>query len=318
MDSELEKFKTDIDLRVYAEGQDYQLDRKESWSGSAVMRGPNNGKIIISRKPDGHYTYWSVRNDKDRGTVIDFIANRTGKNLGQIRKELREWTGRITAALPTYPALPTTSKDRHRVEMEFAKMQDALRHLYLENERGITAALLMSERFAGRIRIDARGNAIFPHFDRDGLCGFERKNIAFSGFSSGGTKGLALSHVHENDERIVFGESFVDILSYAILFPDEHARYASVGGKLNSTQPELIRVAIARMPSGSEIVAAFDADEAGRGLAEVVRRAVELSGRGDLRFRIHEPLGFKDWNDQLRGEHALALSAVRLREPSLT
>src|SRR5208282_5666674 len=94
MDSELEKFKTDIDLRVYAEGQDYQLDRKESWSGSAVMRGPNNGKIIISRKPDGHYAYWSVRNDKDRGTVIDFIANRTGKNLGQIRKELREWTGR--------------------------------------------------------------------------------------------------------------------------------------------------------------------------------------------------------------------------------
>jgi hypothetical protein len=299
MDLELEKFKTEIDLRVYAAGQGYQIDRKESWSGSAVMRGPNNDKIIISRKPDGHYTYWSVRNDKDRGTVIDFISNRTGRSLGQIRKELREWMGTTAAALPTYPALPTTSKDRHRVAMEYAKMQDALRHPYLENERGIAAELLMSERFSGRVRIDARGNAIFPHFDQDGLCGFEKKNSGFSGFSSGGTKGLALSHVQENDKRMVFGEGFIDMLSYALLFPDEHTRYASVGGKLNSVQPELIRAAIARMPFGSEIVAAFDADEAGRGLAVVVRRAVELSGRGDLRFQVHEPEGAKDWNDLL-------------------
>lgn len=36
-------------------------------------------------------------------------------------------------------------------------------------------------------------------------------------------------------------------------------------------------------------------------LADVVRRAVELSGRLDLRFMMHEPFGFKDWNDQLRG-----------------
>jgi hypothetical protein len=27
----------------------------------------------------------------------------------------------------------------------------------------------------------------------------------------------------------------------------------------------------------------------------VVKRAVELSGRGDLRFHVHEPSGFKDW-----------------------
>ena len=39
-----------------------------------------------------------------------------------------------------------------------------------------------------------------------------------------------------------------------MLFPDERARYASIGGKPNPVQPELIRAAIARMPSGSEIV----------------------------------------------------------------
>jgi len=62
MDQELEKFKTDIDLRAYATAQNYQLDRKESWSGSSVMRHPNNDKIVIKRNvADGHYLYFSVR-----------------------------------------------------------------------------------------------------------------------------------------------------------------------------------------------------------------------------------------------------------------
>ena len=302
MDLELERFKTAIDLREFAAGQGYQLDRQESSRGSAVLRHSNGDKIIVSRKPDGVYTFWSVRDDRDHGTIIDFVKHRKGLNLGAIRKELRGWIGLAPVALPTYPALATTTKDRFRVEMEFAKMQDALRHPYLEEERSIPAELLAQERFAGRIRIDERGNAVFPHFDQNGLCGFEKKNTAFTGFSSGGSKNLWLSHTQSDDERLVFCESAVDALSYAVLFPDpeNRTRYASVGGKLNPTQPESIRSAIARMPSGSEIVAAMDADAAGRDLAEIVRRAVELSGRGDVGFRIHEPVGFKDWNDQLR------------------
>ena len=65
---------------------------------------------------------------------------------------------------------------------------------------------------------------------------------------------------------------------------------------LNPVQPELIRTAIARMPVGSEIVSAMDADEDGAKLAGVVRKAVELSGRTDLRATVQEPFGFKDWN----------------------
>jgi hypothetical protein len=65
-------------------------------------------------------------------------------------------------------------------------------------------------------------------------------------------------------------------------------------------QQELIRAAAARMTAGSEIVAAMDADKAGRELAEVVRKTVELSGRADLKLQIDEPQGFKDFNDALR------------------
>ena len=41
----------------------------------------------------------------------------------------------------------------------------------------------------------------------------------------------------------------------SVVFPDPRARYASVGGKLNPSQPELIRAPAARMASDSEIVA---------------------------------------------------------------
>lgn len=309
MDTELERFKTGIDLRAYAAAQGYQLDRKESWRGTAVMRDAHGDKIIIKRDADGHHVYFSVRDDRDNGTIIDFVQHRHKLSLGALRKELRPWIGQHPVAVPDFPPLHKTAKDKMRVEAAFARMRDAARHPYLENERALAAALLESSRFAGRVRIDARGNAIFPHFDADGLCGYEIKNAGFTGFAAGGTKGLWLSHEQVDDHRLVFCESAIDALSHAMLFPDDRARYASIGGKPNPVQPELIRRAIARMPAGAEIVAAMDADAEGARLADVVRQAVELSGRDDLRFVVQEPLGFKDFNDQLRKRPKLLLSS---------
>lgn len=299
-DTELESFKNGIDLRAYAADQGYQLDRKESWRGSAVMRHPDGDKIIIKRDSDGHYVYFSVRDDSDNGTIIDFVQRRLRVSLGAARKELRPWIGMAASSLPSFPPLAQTSKDKMKVEAAYARMRDALRHPYLENERALPASLLASERFSGRVRIDARGNAVFPHFDQDGICGYEIKNQGFTGFSSGGTKGLWLSNEAGEDRRLVVAESAIDALSHAALFPDDKTRYASIGGKTNPVQPELIRVAVARMPANAEIIAAMDADADGAKLAEVVRKAVQLTGRDDLRFVMHEPFGFKDWNDQLR------------------
>jgi hypothetical protein len=56
------------------------------------------------------------------------------------------------------------------------------------------------------------------------------------------------------------------VLSYAALFPDagDRTRYASLGGKPSSRQSALVQATIAKLPAGAEIVAAFDADDAGR------------------------------------------------------
>jgi hypothetical protein len=302
VDSELETFKTTIDLRAYAAGRGYQLDRKESWRGTSVMRHPtSHDKVIVKRGMDGHYVYFSVRDDRDNGSIIDFVQFRQGLSLGAVRKELRPWIGQPPIAVPAFPELRKTEKDRMKVEAAYARMRDASTgHPYLEKERALPAPLLALDRFAGRIRIDDMGNAVFPHFDAQGLSGYELKNVGFTGFASGGSKALWLSHELPDDNRLVFCESAIDALSHAVLFPDNHTRYASIGGKPNPHQPELIRATAARMPAKSKIVAAMDADADGGKLAEAVRDAVHLSGRDDLTFVFQEPVGFKDWNDQLR------------------
>lgn len=310
-DPEWNIFKTAIDLRAYAVSEGYVIDRKESWRGSAVMRHANGDKIIVSRQADGHYTFFSVRHDGDSGTIVDFIKHRKQLSLIAIRGELRGWVGTPVRALPQLPELVSTTKDRAAIQARYYSMSLAPRHPYLERERCLPVMALQHWRFGGRIKIDRYSNAVFPHFDADGLCGYELRNSDFKGFSSGGTKGLWLSKTSATDRRLVVCESAIDAISHAVLFPDANTRYVSVGGKLNRVQPHLICAQLTRLPPGSEIVAAMDADLGGEQLTEAIRRA--CSGVAVHTFRRQRPDGHKDWNDQLR---ALRKSAgCRLTAP---
>jgi hypothetical protein len=196
--------------------------------------------------------------------------------------------------------------------MEFGKMKIAPAHPYLVNERKVPASLLASGRFAGLVRVDERRNAVFPHFDDRGLCGFEKKNRGFNGFASGGDKGLWLSESEEGDRRLVVTESAVDALSHAALFPDENTCYASIGGNPDARQIELLTAQIMFLPFGAEVIAATDNDPDGRKLAELIRHAVISSGRHDVIFCVHTPDHVKDWNDVLRNDHALPFPAASL------
>ncbi len=304
-DLELEAFKTQIDLRQYAAALGFRLDREKSSRSSAVMRRDADKIIIRCNASDGHFVYFTVHDDADNGSIIDFVMNRLHKNIGGVRKELRPWIGRPTSSLPYLPPLEKSSKDRGLVEAQFERTTEALRLPYLENERGLSPALLASSRFAGRIRLDERGNTVFPHFDKEGLAGFEKKNLGYTGFARGGEKALWFSHCKKGDTRLVLCESGIEALSHAQLFPAPATRYASIGGEMNSKQPQLIGSAIQKMEAGSEIVAAFNGDQNGRSYAQIVAGAVENATAVGLQFRfvLHEPEGFKDWNDQVRGLH---------------
>src|SRR5271165_5033222 len=100
-ESELEVFKTKIDLRQFAVSLGYEVDRRESWRGSTVLRRGAD-KIVVKRNRNGHYVFFSVRDDRDNGTLIDFLQRRQSLSLGAVRQILRPWIGQSTTP-PQFP-----------------------------------------------------------------------------------------------------------------------------------------------------------------------------------------------------------------------
>lgn len=300
---ELEAFKREINLSEYAAAAlGFVLDRRESSRNSAVMRHPSGQKIVITRDSDSHWVYFTIGQDRDSGSIIDLIQNRRNCTLGDVRKELRPWIGE--GPLPYRPPAPDTfarelfpvNRDRQGVISAWNRAADTESHPYLL-ARGIAEEIQSCRRFLGRIRIDQRRNAVFPHFDEEGLCGFELKNHTFTGFSSGGEKGLWCSHTSPDDTRLVVAESAIDALSHYALHRLE-ARYVSTGGAWSPKTGDLLRRAVERLPASGEVVLAFDQDEGGRALLAAATALLEPSNRS-LRPDLPADDG-RDWNDCLQ------------------
>ena len=244
---ELEGFKVRINLTEYAASQGYELERRASSRNSAVMRSGAGDKIVIAKGTDGHWIFFAVGDERASGSIIDFIQNREGYSLGHVRKELRLWPGGSTRPVARLPFVDdlNLAKDMARVRARYEGMRaiDGY-HLYLETDRRIPASILGDPHFEDRIRIDDRGNAIFPHFNRE--------------------KGLWCSRAEQGETALVIAETAIDALSYAALKGTEGTRFFSIGGEMNPAQPELVRSAIEKMPQGSRIVLAMDNDDGGR------------------------------------------------------
>ena len=71
--SELKVFKKEIDLRAYAMSRGYVVDTKTSSRTSTCLETEEGDKVVVTRDFDQHWIYFSVRNDADNGSIIDFI-----------------------------------------------------------------------------------------------------------------------------------------------------------------------------------------------------------------------------------------------------
>lgn len=307
---ELDLFKRQINLSEFAAAQGYALDRKASSRNSVAMKGPGGDKIIIARDDrSGHWIYFSVADEQDNGTIIDFVDHRERLNLGAIRKELRPWIGQGAGPEPRRPApeafqqeVEPIKKDLAAILAQFAAMVPlSAGHRYLEEERGVPRAVLESPLFSGRIYTDRYDNAVFPHHDRGGVCGFEVRNFEFRGFAKGGRKGLWYSNNGPEDTALIIAESAIDALSYHALHGAAQARYFSIAGEMNPMQRELLSGAMRKLPEGGTVVAATDNDAGGLHLAQAIREIAESTQRPDLGVIEHRPEVEKaDWNDLLK------------------
>ena len=94
------------------------------------MRGPTGDKIIIARDAkDGNWIYFSINDDKDNGTIIDFITHRRHLNLGEVRKELRPWVG-LAPNPPPRPPVTAYQQDVEPIKRDLAADAGAVRRVH--------------------------------------------------------------------------------------------------------------------------------------------------------------------------------------------
>ncbi|TQF13423.1 DUF3991 domain-containing protein [Myxococcus llanfairpwllgwyngyllgogerychwyrndrobwllllantysiliogogogochensis] len=311
-DNELERFKSHINLPEYAATLGYTFSRQESSRAAVTMRHPDtDDKVIIKRGGDGHYVYFSVRDDNDNGTIIDFCQRRRRGSLGEVRKELRGYIGdsRPKPPLPEYVhALEIADADRPGVQKRVNQMVQPATSLYL-NGRGIRPETLTDSRFVGTWREDSRGNAIFLHRDVEGISGYEVKNRGYTGFAKGGVKAVWASNAKVTDTTLAFTEATIDAFSYHQLRGGPDHRYASTGGALSPHQHELIGKMIRKMPPHGVVITAFDKDAIGDKLAATITEIAATANPGIRVVRDVPSIG-KDWNDELKLKEQAYIRAV--------
>lgn len=299
---ELEEFKQ-RDLVAYARSYGYKPVKGEVSRNSASLKNEATGhKIIVTRESDGHYVYFSANGGNSRGTIIDLAQHLHGYNMGEVRKHLRGHSPDIATTDRSQHAilLHPVTKDRGDVVRRLATMPGVTYeggHAYLQR-RGLGADILTHERFINRIRTGEKGEAVFPHYDKEGICGFEQKNQGFTGFSPGGTKGVWTSNTTKADSKLFIGESSIDCMSHFAIHKDTATRYISTGGSWNDKTPELIKEAAAKHP-GKTVILGFDNDDGGKAFEKATRELLKESGKEIVtQFPTHG----KDWNDQLTGK----------------
>jgi hypothetical protein len=301
-DHEIEIFKRDVHLVQFAsERYGYVRDKRESSRACHVLRHePSDDKIVVRRDNDGHWTYFSVRDGRDQGTVIDFVLMRGGRGLREACQELRGYLG-----MPRKECEPPPERARTGVAPDpaqaFAQARQADNSLYL-NARGIRPETLQDPRFAGTWRMGSRDNVLFAHTDDAGaLTGFEIKNHGFTGFATGGRKAAWQSVARPSDRALVVTEGAIDALSHHQLHREsaDKTRYLSTAGAPGRGQLELVDRILGRLPAMCWVVAAFDADDAGDALARRIQ-AMARSHHPQLAFVRDVPPCGKDWNEVLQ------------------
>lgn len=309
--AEWDDYKRNINFIAYARHHGYETDEVESTprgnpTNWVLRRASDNAKLLV-RHTGECWVYRDMRDDTNRGTIIDFVQKEKGfpkgfgtAGFGMVLKELRAYSGAAPAlsALPhAKPAVPR-KVDRSAVAGIWAAAQVVELPRYLVQERQIPAALLRDRLFAGTFREDARSNIVFPTYDREGLLGVELRNR--NGFRlqwpEGNTKGIWLSHSPAATKQLVLTESPIDAMSYAALFRPSKTRFVSTGGALSKAGGEYLRQLAEGLEAGSAVVLGLDNDPGGVAVAAQARQVLPPS----LEVREHLPVGCKDWNDALK------------------
>jgi len=318
MQQELVRFKTEISLFDIAQSR-YGFEVNYEKSTPRNVQAENNismtngrDKMIVSNK--GNWLYWDTSeqvgvNNKIGGDVISFVQWQEGAcSLGHVRKILRPYLSgkapphtRQASPKQTPKNEDKTSQDEKDIPLvvkTLAKLKPAVQSDYLQS-RNITANTLNTPLFRDRVLLGYNKALIFPHWNEDGLCGFEFKNAEFAGFSKHGYKGLWYSQIPKNLEQLVFVESSLEALSHYQIFKPKNTAYFTASGNWTPKTGELIGKVMSKYPH-TKIVAAFNHDKGGQKQTQKLRAVAQTVGRDKSLVVSFPKREGTDWNDSLK------------------
>jgi hypothetical protein len=293
--TEISRFKAEIDLAAWLESQGWQKDINASCRSSAVL--VNGDEKLIVGKQRGNFVYKNTRTEGDQGSIIDFIQKRQGLNLGQVRKTLRpaltgDFTPKHDWKAPAYAVDAAQDKwVRGREVFDFA---------YLKG-RGIDPATVKA--YSPAIRQDPTTKDLyFLHRGQQGFSGYEIKKPDNTGrFSAGGEKTFFPLQRAGADpvSRVVVTETALDALSYAQMEGmREDTAYVSIAGNPSESQLDQLR-SLCGQPRIQMVVLAHDKDKGGDEQAEKCQEALAES---PAKVERETPASGKDWNEMLQSK----------------
>lgn len=296
--ADFEQLKHEIDLPSYASALGYKLDNKKSTQSSLVMLSDGD-KVVISRK-NGVWVYFSVYDDGDNGTIIDFVKNRTRKTLFEIVVHLSRWIGvSLQPSTHCHTRLKRDPQyDPDRIQNIFKRCIPISSHPYLER-RGILSGILDTYRLRGRVFQDVYGNVVFPHWKFGAVCGLELRNTDLKLFVRGSQKLFWRSRALQFDTTLILSESPIDALSYAILHPLKNAFLVSTSGGLSPAQMDALQNFISAKTLIDTILIVTDEDPGGDKIAARLFEAIRLGGFKGVLDRHSPARRGQDWNDVL-------------------
>jgi hypothetical protein len=330
-EEELERFKSDIHLAEYArERYGFEYDEERSTDRAKVL-GDGTDKIVVGRGDDGHWQYFNVHDSSDRGSVIDFVQNREGSNLGEVRKELRGVHGATpqpSGSISTRTDVSTSEPDRDPVETvpdldnvrnwaEFSHMDPVVDHPYLTEDREIDESIIQDGRFPIATYVNENGieNVVYPHVNSEGeLTGYQEKGRGdYERFAEGTTKAMWRSRLPDPDEpadNVIVTESVEDTLAYEQANrPEGNVRYVAISGQASDYGIEQAQKQIEK-DNPDRVTFATDPDDQGQKYDKQIGEGIS----SDRDVYTHKPDNGRDWNDELQHQ----LEQERNQGPELT
>lgn len=309
--ADLERVRREVNLIDYAISQQgYCFNKAKSCQRYAVLdQGRGTDKLIIPTRPNkqGYWTYKSSSNDKDSGTIVDFMLNR-GYSFKQIC-QLSSMHVSTRALLQEQQRQLPEPITNQRLQAELAqqrldRFKVGLGKSYLE-QRGLSAST-----YQGLVGVKTNERAalfgLYEEVSIQGegrLCSTLHYKLAADGssrkyFQTRLPRGLAVFRPAQGLKAIVITESPIDALSHKQLYAGVDILYLSTCGSLSAKLAASLAV-VCKQAQEQRIALqlCFDRDEAGRQLASKLE---ELASQQGLRCQVQYPRVGKDWNEQLQ------------------